>query len=285
MAMDEKGLGARLQEVRREKGFTQQSLCHKANLSYSTLAKIERGAIKAPSIFTIQSIAECLGVGLDELLGVNRGNAGRELRHTKSGVGFIYFDINGCLVFGYQRAFTAIAKQAEVLPDVVETLFWKHNDDVNRGVMSLTDFNEALSRRLGTTVDWSEAYLNAIEPIKPMQRLLEQASKMYKVGLFTNSMPGIVSTLKQRGIIPDINYDVIVDSSEIGVTKPSSEAYETAFQRTGVTPDEILFIDDLRGNLGPAEQAGWHVLQYDGSLPQDSLERVASALELSVEPS
>src|SRR5262249_43831122 len=160
----------------------------------------------------------------------------------------------------YQRAFTAIAKQAEVLPDVVETLFWKHNDEVNRGTMSMTDLNEAMSKRLGTEINWGEAYLNAIEPIKPMQRLLEEAANVYRIGLFTNSMPGIVSTLKERRIIPDLNYDAIVDSSEIGITKPSPDAYHIAAERAGCEPSEILFIDDLRGNLGPAEQAGWHVL-------------------------
>jgi transcriptional regulator with XRE-family HTH domain len=69
MAMDEKGLGHRLQLARKSAGLTQQSLCQIANLSYSTLAKIERGAIKAPSIFTIQSIADALHIRLDELIG------------------------------------------------------------------------------------------------------------------------------------------------------------------------------------------------------------------------
>src|SRR3954451_3724788 len=101
MVMDEVGLGKRLQRVRREAGFTQQQLCVRANLSYSTLAKIERGAIKSPSIFTIQSIANALGTGLDELLGNQVSSPtlpGRTLLQTKSGARFIYFDVNGCLV-------------------------------------------------------------------------------------------------------------------------------------------------------------------------------------------
>src|SRR6476659_7419784 len=93
----EQALGARLQAVRKQKGFTQQLLCQKANLSYSTLAKIERGAIKSPSIFTIQRIATTLGISLDELIGEPQTDT-RDLRHTKSGVGFVFFDVNGCLV-------------------------------------------------------------------------------------------------------------------------------------------------------------------------------------------
>src|SRR5688572_13505471 len=98
MTMDEKGLGKRLQLARQNAGLTQQALCHRADLSYSTLTKIERGAIKAPSIFTIQNIAEALGVGLDELLGAPARPARSQKKRSRSGITFVYFDINGCLV-------------------------------------------------------------------------------------------------------------------------------------------------------------------------------------------
>ena len=62
--MNEVGLGKALQLARLSKGLTQQQLCQRADLSYSTLAKIERGAIKAPSIFTIEKIASTLGIEL-----------------------------------------------------------------------------------------------------------------------------------------------------------------------------------------------------------------------------
>ena len=68
--MNEKGLGLRLQKARKAAGLTQQELCQKSGLSYSTLAKIERGAIKSPSIFTIHQIAMVLNLGIDELLGI-----------------------------------------------------------------------------------------------------------------------------------------------------------------------------------------------------------------------
>lgn len=74
--MDEVGLGKQLQSIRTKAGLTQQALCQLANISYSTLAKIERGAIKSPSIFTIQSIAEALGVSMDQLLGLQSTSTG-----------------------------------------------------------------------------------------------------------------------------------------------------------------------------------------------------------------
>src|SRR6266702_4613318 len=101
--LDEKSLGQRLQAARQAAGLTQQALCQKAGLSYSTLAKIERGAIKTPSIFTIQTIAAALGTTLDGLLqNTTRPTKKAKLR-SKSGVRFVYFDINGCLVRFFHR--------------------------------------------------------------------------------------------------------------------------------------------------------------------------------------
>jgi transcriptional regulator with XRE-family HTH domain len=68
--MNEKALGRRLADARRKAGLTQQELCQKAGLSYSTLAKIERGAIKSPSVFTVAAIAAATGVPLDQMLDI-----------------------------------------------------------------------------------------------------------------------------------------------------------------------------------------------------------------------
>jgi transcriptional regulator with XRE-family HTH domain len=148
MVMDEKGLGKRLQDARRAAGLTQQELCEKANLSYSTLAKIERGAIKSPSIFTIQNIAGALGTSLDELIGIPSPALAippleAEKHQSKSGVKFVYFDINGCLVHFFQGAFVKLAADTSMPADAIETAFWHYNDEVCRGTINLDDFNRA----------------------------------------------------------------------------------------------------------------------------------------------
>jgi FMN phosphatase YigB (HAD superfamily)/DNA-binding XRE family transcriptional regulator len=283
--MDEKGLGKRLQEARQAAGLTQQQLCQQANLSFSTLTKIERGAIKAPSIFTIQAIAGALGTSLDELVGrVTSGSpapsAGRKLLKTQSGVSFVYFDVNGCLVHFYQRAFAKLAQATGAPSDVVETAFWHYNDDVCRGIISISDFNTKLADRLGVeSVDWQKYYLETVEPILQMQEMLKWASERYKVGLLTNTMPGLISAMRHDSQLPDINYDSIIDSSEVAAIKPESKIYEIAQEKAAVQPSEILLIDDSRVNLMAAERLGWHVLWFDDSRPEESVERVRRALE------
>lgn len=276
MAMNEAALGRRLQAARVAAGFTQQTLCQKASLSYSTLTKIERGAIKSPSVFTIQSITNALGIGLDELLG--GAKAGK--RKSKTGISFVYFDINGCLVRFFHRAFTKIAEDTKVPPDIIETTFWHYNDDACQGNMSMEEFNRAYAKALGVpNLDWQKYYLDAIEPIPAMHDFLEWVAKNYRIGLLTNIMPGLVDAMKQKKMLPNVNYDVIVDSSEVKVIKPEPKIYQIATERAGCPATEIMLVDDGRVNLMAAEKQGWRVLWFDDYRPEESIKRIKSALE------
>lgn len=274
-------MGKRLQEARQAAGLTQQQLCHKANLSFSTLTKIERGAIKAPSIFTVQAIAQAVGIDLNDLLGQTSPNAAaRKLFKTKSGVSFIYFDVNGCLVQYYHRAFSKLAAATGATADEIETAYWQYNDDVCRGEMSVDDFNAKLAERIGVSeVDWRGYYLDAIVPITEMQELIKWTSERYRVGLLTNIMPGFLSAMRRIGKLPDINYDAVIDSSELAVIKPEAGIYHLAQDKAGVPPEEIMLIDDTRVNLMAAAKLSWHVMWFDDSRLDESVDNVRRALE------
>jgi HAD superfamily hydrolase (TIGR01509 family) len=278
--MDEKALGRRLKAVRSEKGFTQQALCDEAGISYSTLTKIERGAIKAPSVFTILRFAEIMGMTLDELMGGISASLPRHLQRTKSGVSFIYFDVNGCLVRASQRAFVRLAEETGNLPDVVETTYLHYSDEADRGRMTMSEFDTYLAERLHALVDWRKIYLESVEMVTPMHELIRWAGERYKVGLLTNSKPGMIPALREAGLLPDIEYDVIVDSSEVRAIKPENGIYQRAQEWAGVPPEEILFIDDTRTNLFPAEALGWHVMQFDGY----DVDASTAAIRASLEP-
>lgn len=280
--MDEVGLGQKLQDARKAAGLTQQELCQRANLSYSTLAKIERGAIKSPSIFTIQSIAAALGTNLNELLGEITPKTPSETpkKRAKSGVRFVYFDINGCLVRFFHRAFTKLAQDTGAAPDTIETTFWHYNDAVCRGEMSLEDFNREFAHRLGIAeLDWQKYYMAAVDPIMEMHELVRWASEHYHVGLLSNIMPGFIDAMMEANLLPKVNYAAIIDSSKTGAIKPEAKIYEAAQYYTNCSPNEILLVDDSRTNLMAAEKMGWHVLWFDDYRPDESVERVRAALE------
>jgi len=277
--MDEKSLGNHLQEARKARGLTQQQLCQKANLSYSTLAKIERGAIKSPSIFTIQQISAVLGMSLDQLIGSPSGQ--KNIKSTsKSGIKFVYFDVNGCLVRFFHRAFTKLAEETGVPSDLIENTFWHFNDAVCCGSISMDDFNKEMSKKLEIdNIDWREYYMEAIDPIPEMNSLVKWASTVYEVGLLTNIMPGFIDEMRKRKLIPDVEYATIVDSSEVGFIKPDRKIYEIAESKSGCSPDQILLVDDSRTNIMAAEHMGWRVLWFDDFRPEESVKRVRTALE------
>lgn len=279
-ALDEKTLGKRLQDARRAAGMTQQALCHKASLSYSTLAKIERGAIKSPSIFTVQTIAIVLGTSLDALLGMPTVGSAIPKKVSKSGVRFVYFDVNGCLVHFFQSAFTKLAHESGEQLDVVESMYWHYNDAVCRGDITLAEFNATLAKRLHLpALDWRSYYLDAIEPISEMQDVVAWAAENYHIGLLTNIMSGFVTAMRERELLPATQFDTIVDSSEVKAIKPEPEIYHIAAEKTGVKPEEILLIDDSRANLMAAERYGWRVLWFDDSRPAEAAARIRTALE------
>lgn len=282
--MDEKGLGRRLADARREAGLTQQELCQTSGLSYSTLAKIERGAIKSPSIFTVQQVAEALGSSIDVLLGFQPGNGQKSVekpkKRSKSGIEFVYFDVHGCVVRFFQGAFAAAAKGTGSSSDVIETIFWHYNDAVCRGEMSLDELNQAFATQLHQAqFDWTKYHLEAISAIPETAELLTWVSQHYRMGLLTNIMPGYIKIMQASGLLPAVPYDAIIDSSEVGAIKPEPRIYELAATQAGVEPGAILLVDDSRANLVAAERLGWRVLWFDDYRPEESIKRIKQALE------
>lgn len=280
--LGEKELGKRLQLARKRVGLTQQELCQKSGLSYSTLAKIERGAIKTPSVFTVAAIAQATSTTVEQLLGIKSESSpsAPAKKVSKTGVRFVYFDINGVMVRFFNRALTAAAQDTGKPIDVVETLFWRHNDSACRGQLSLSQLNAIFAKELQMeSFDWQSYYMDAVEPTPEVSELISWVAGNYEVGILSNSMGGFVDELKNRGYVPDIAYTAVVDSSKAGLIKPDPKIYEMAVQLAAVEPHEILLVDDTRANLTAADRAGWQVLWFDDYQPEASIERIKQTLE------
>jgi len=281
---EEKRLGQVVQLARRQAGLTQQSLCQKSGLSYSTLAKIERGAIKSPSIFTIQQIAETLGISLDQLMngvpGTSQPVQSSQKKTSRSGVKFVYFDMNGCLIrTATTKAFTKLAEESGVSPDVIETIYWQFNEEICRGSKSVDELNIALAQRLQMMVDWNRYYLEAAEATPGIAELVSWIAENYQVGILTNTLPGLVVPMLERGVLPQVHYDAIIDSSEVHALKPEQQMYEIAAERAGVAPNEILLVDDEHANIIAAGRLGWHTMSFDAYSPEESIVAISTALQ------
>lgn len=67
--MSSVNLTKRIKELRRKYKITQDKLSKKADIPFSTLAKIEGGYILNPSMETLIKISDAFGIGVDDLLG------------------------------------------------------------------------------------------------------------------------------------------------------------------------------------------------------------------------
>jgi epoxide hydrolase-like predicted phosphatase len=64
-----------------------------------------------------------------------------------------------------------------------------------------------------------------------------------------------------RSMLPlDELFDDVVDSSEVGLRKPSPEIFHLACERLEVTAERAVFLDDFEGNVAGARAAGLHAI-------------------------
>jgi len=277
MASDYKQLGDRIQQLRQNAGLTQDDLSDKAGLAYSTLAKIERGAIKNPSVFTVAELAKALSVQIEDIL--TPPPEAKLAKSKASSVKFLYVDMNGVIVRFYQRAFVRLSRETGIPIDRIETTFWHYNDAANRGDMTTEEFSQAMAQHLDIDeFNWVDYYLDAVEPISETFKCLMALKGKVRLGILTNTMPGLIDELKKRNYIPNIEYDVVIDSSVVKAIKPEPKIYEIAEKMAGCKGQEIFFVDDSRTNLMAAERFDWRVLWFDDFRPKESVGRIQAAL-------
>jgi epoxide hydrolase-like predicted phosphatase len=77
----------------------------------------------------------------------------------------------------------------------------------------------------------------------------------YRTGIVTNN---IKEGAGWRALLPvDELFDVVVDSSEVGVRKPDPAIFAIALERLGgIAPTAAVFLDDAPGNVEGARRAG-----------------------------
>jgi putative hydrolase of the HAD superfamily len=92
-----------------------------------------------------------------------------------------------------------------------------------------------------------------------------------RTGLVSNSMG---AGRYDRATFPEL-FDGVVISGDVGMHKPQPEIFLLGAERTGVAPEQCVFVDDLRENCDGAEAVGMTAVLHRGpetTLPE--LERL-----------
>lgn len=155
---------------------------------------------------------------------------------------------------------------------------------VERGEMPITDWVTAVSRmgeEQGITVDFSllEGVISESTVREPfVAKVRSLRTEGYKVGLVTNNVRE--GSAAWRAMLPvDELFDVVIDSSEVGMRKPNPAIYLHALELLDVhDPASAVFLDDAAGNVEGARRAGlWAILVDDTDDALTELDQLLAA--------
>ena len=140
---------------------------------------------------------------------------------------------------------------------------------VERGEIPITDWVVAvteLGRAQGIEVDFAplQAMLGeATVNHQIVERIRSLRAEGYRLGLITNNVRE--GSAAWRALVPvDELFDVVVDSSEVGMRKPNPAIFHHTLELLGgVPPSEAVFLDDAPGNVAGAERAGLRAILVD----------------------
>ncbi len=124
--------------------------------------------------------------------------------------------------------------------------------------------------------------------IRPnMVKTLKKIKAEHQVACITNNVktgtgPGMAQdTAKAQGVADVMAlFDLVVESSKVGVRKPNPKIYQFTCDSIVVAPDECLFLDDLGINLKPAKALGMRTIKVID--PATAIAELENHLEMTL---
>jgi putative hydrolase of the HAD superfamily len=98
--------------------------------------------------------------------------------------------------------------------------------------------------------------------IQRNEEMIEAVGKIhehYKVGLLTNN---VKEWGGWRDLYPADLFDIVIDSSDVGVRKPDPAIYRLACEGLAVAPERAAFVDDIDTNVEGARAFGLTAIQF-----------------------
>jgi putative hydrolase of the HAD superfamily len=183
----------------------------------------------------------------------------------------VFFDFGGVILTSPFDAFASY-EQRSGLPAGFLRMVNSTNPDTNawarleRSQIGLVEFVKAFEAEclaLGHAVD-GDAVLGCLQgEVRPaMVEAVRRCGERFTTVLVTNNFLSGGSTPPAWQAVLDL-FDVVVESSRVGVRKPDARFYELACEMAGVEPNEVVFLDDLGVNLKPARALGMVTIKVE----------------------
>jgi epoxide hydrolase-like predicted phosphatase len=96
----------------------------------------------------------------------------------------------------------------------------------------------------------------------------------YKTGLISNAWSDLRDFIVKEKF--DDAFDTVIISSEVGAAKPEPKIFQIALEQFGVSPNEVVFVDDFLVNIEGCEKVGMKGIHFED--PETALQQLKKLL-------
>ena len=138
------------------------------------------------------------------------------------------------------------------------------------GKCTYGEWADSISAALLKIDDRADAIMNAFMDSprvfnQEMLGLVKRLHGRYKLGIISNTIPGMEERLRERFELVDL-FDVRVGSGDLGIAKPDAGIFLHAIELAGIAPEQSVFTDD-RADFAEAARSvgmqGFHFTEYE----------------------
>lgn len=195
---------------------------------------------------------------------------------------FVYFDVGGVVMRDFNKTnhWEEYKKEIGIKPhqdSEFDAYFDDREKELFRGKEAdslVPEINKKFGTNLPQNYSIIKAFAKRFAKNESIYPVIETVQKVAKTGLLTNNYPRLLRLELETGLVPDMGWNAIVDSSEVGVAKPERKIFKISESMSGFSGNDILFIEDGKRNVDTAEKFGWTTFLYDPANTEKSSEQL-----------
>jgi putative hydrolase of the HAD superfamily len=193
----------------------------------------------------------------------------------------VFWDFGGVILSSPFDAFNRYEEANDLPKDFIRGInarnpkenAWAQLERSDIDAAGFSDLFQAEAEEMGHSVPGSEVLKLLSGDVRPeMVEALRRVRKNFTMACLTNNVrsgagPGMARSADKAAQIAEIMtlFHHVVESSQVGVRKPEPRFYEIACETAGVSPENVVFLDDLGINLKPAKAMGMQTIKVLGA--------------------
>ena len=185
----------------------------------------------------------------------------------------IFFDFGGVILEGFDGV-DHDAIEAEFGLEEKALRKWVYRDsrymDFQIGKVTYDEWTDSIRKAMaaGGAGERAEEMLKRFQEAErlvnyDMVGLIKRLHGRYKLGIISNTIPGMMDRLRRLLDFVDL-FDVVVGSGDVGIAKPDADIFLHAAKQAGVRPQESVFADDREDFAEAARGVGMRGFFFTG---------------------